>query len=119
MYGNSHFSAADSCANSNHGYHAHNAEMGAFFLALGPSIRTSIEGKLASFANLEIHNLVMDMLGIPYKHRTPNNVSSSADVQLEAILLSMGILGYIALLGSLHYEVTSRETHRLWSEKGR
>lgn len=92
-------SAADMCQ-SNHGYHANNAEMGAFFLALGPSISRSFKGKLASFPNLEIHNLVMDMLDIPHKDRILNNVSCIAYVQRwKLISLSVGKLGYIALLG--------------------
>ncbi|UZJ56826.1 hypothetical protein CBS101457_006146 [Exobasidium rhododendri] len=57
----------------NHGYDARNADMSAFFLALGPSIRPSTHSELPPFSNLEIHNLVMDMLLIPKADRVPNN----------------------------------------------
>lgn len=60
---------------SNHGYDASNADMNAVFLALGPGVKSSSRGTLQPFANLEVHNLVMDLLLIPQADRVPNNVS--------------------------------------------
>lgn len=61
----------------NHGYHADNEEMNAFFLALGPSIRPSQVHKMGPFPNLEVHSLVMDMLKVRQENRVETNVSQS------------------------------------------
>lgn len=79
---------------SNHGYHANDAEMHAFFMALGPSFR-AMDQKMGSFVNLEIHNLVMDLLSIPEVDRASNNVSEIDSIRAPAnALLLQGTYGF-------------------------
>lgn len=48
----------------NHGYDSTHPDMHAFFLARGPSIRSTSAKDIAPFRNVEIFNLVMHMLGV-------------------------------------------------------
>ncbi|SPO25604.1 related to nucleotide diphosphatase [Ustilago trichophora] len=63
----------------NHGYDNKEADMHAIFVASGPSFTKTDKGgknkgwNMDGFANVEVHNLVSRILGIPERKRPPTN----------------------------------------------